>query len=123
MSAFRDFELQAIHLMADDALCGEQVALLREIEEPSEYWYTGCGYYLTVTHPLLPQKRRTLSKPAVVGTSGDIQCSFIVYLDVGGVLVLECHTWGEVEVPEDMRDRNVQISTSLINTFSLEDAA
>ena len=123
MSAFRDFELQAIHLMADDALCGEQLALLREIEAPSEYRYTGSGYYLTVTHPVLPQNPRTLSEPAVVGTSGDIQCGFVVHLDGGGVLVLECHTWGAVDVPEDMRDRNVQIRTPPVNTFSLGDAA
>jgi hypothetical protein len=108
MSAFRDFELQAIPFMADDALSGEQLALLREIGAPSEYRYTGSGNYLTVKHSVLPQNPRTLSEPAVVGISEDVQCGFVVHLDGDGVLVLECHTWGAVDVPEDMRDRDVK---------------
>jgi hypothetical protein len=119
---FREFELQAIHLMAGDALSSEQLAILRKIEAPSEYRYTGSGYYLTVKHPVLPQKPRTLSEPAVAGTSRDIRCGFVVHLDGDGELVLECHTWGEAPVPEDMRDRDVQISTPPVSTFSLGDA-
>jgi uncharacterized protein (DUF362 family) len=44
-----------------------------------------------------------------------------VHLDGDGEVVLECHTWGEVDVPEDMRDRDVYISTPKIKTFSTDD--
>jgi hypothetical protein len=114
MATFRDFELQAIHLMANNALSEMQLALLREFEAPSDYRYTGSGYYLSVKHPSLPQKRQTLCEPAVVGISGNIRCGFVVHLDGDGEVVLECHTWGEVDVPDDMRDRDVYISTPKI---------
>jgi hypothetical protein len=117
MSVFREFELRAIRLMAEGSLSAEQLAVLRDIEVPTEYLYTGSGYYLTVRHPHLPQCAKTLSEPAVVGTAGAIQCGFVVHLDGGGELVLECHTWGAVDVPEDMRERDVQISTPPVQAF------
>ena len=117
MSAFREFELEAIQLMAGDALSAEQLAVLRQIESPAKYEYTGSGYYLTVKHPLLPSKRRTLSEPSVVGDSGDIRCGFAVHLDGNGELVLECHTWGAVDVPQDMRERDVKVSTPPVQFF------
>jgi hypothetical protein len=122
MSVFRDFELQAIHLMAEGALSAQQLAVLREISAPTDYRYTGSGYYLTVNHPVLPGEPRTLSEPAIVGTSGDVRCGFVVHLGGGGELVFECHTWGAVDVPEDMRDRDVRISTPPVKTFRGGDA-
>jgi hypothetical protein len=60
MATFRDFELQAIHLMANNAFSEAQLALLRGFEAASDYRYTGSGYYLSVKHPALPQKKQTL---------------------------------------------------------------
>jgi hypothetical protein len=122
MGAFKDFELQAIGLMADGALSAEQLAALRELDAPADYRYTGSGYYLTVRHPALPRAARTLSEPALVGSSGDVRCGFVVHLDGNGELCLECHTWGAVDVPEDMRERDVQISTPPITRLAGGDA-
>lgn len=121
MSAFRFFELAAIRLMSSGALNDDQLRLLEDEAQPVEYNYTGCGYFLTVRHPTLPSVQRTLSDPAVVGTSGDIQAGFVVFLG-DHELCLECHTWGPVDVPEDFRNRQVVISTPPINVVCLRGA-
>jgi hypothetical protein len=109
LRAFRAFELQAIHLMADGVLSDEQLRALGEIECATGYEYTGCGYFLQVHLPSLPVARRTLSTPGVVGRAGDVQAGFLVFLGEQA-LTLECHTWGQVDVPPDFRDRDVSIA-------------
>lgn len=121
MSAFRDFELQAIRLMAEGVLSDGQLQVVREAESASSYEYTGCGYFLTVAHSSLPSEPRTLSDPAVVGNSGDVQAGFVVFLG-NHELTLECHTWGEVDVPENFRDHEVAISTPPVNLVDLRNA-
>jgi len=115
MPAFRDFELRAIALLAQGVLTASELELLREIAAPSRHEYTGCGYYITVAHPALPQAPRTLSAPVVVGSAGTVEAGFVVYLGEGE-LTLECHSWGDVDVPEDFRDRDVAISTALLDS-------
>ncbi len=118
MRALRDFEIKAIRLLASDVLADEQLSLLEQLPEPGRYEYTGSGYFLTLTHPLLPTKVETLSYPDVVGVCGDVSCGFVVFLG-DHELTLECHTWGAVEVPSDFRDGSVSISTPPVNFADL----
>jgi hypothetical protein len=99
MTVFRQFELEAIRLMAKDVLSDRQMNLLCDAERLDSYEYTGCGYFLSVKHPSLPAEPRTLSEPAVVGKFGDIQAGFVVFLGYGE-LTLERHTLGPVDVPD-----------------------
>lgn len=121
MPAFRAFELQAIGLMAEGVLSDGQLRSLRDVERPSRYEYTGSGYFLTVQHPSLPVGTRTLSAPAVVGSSGRVQAGFLVFLG-NHELTLECHTWGNVDVPASFRDQEVTICTPPINVSGLRNA-
>jgi len=121
MTVFRQFELEAIRLMAKDVLSDRQMKLLCDAERLDSYEYTGCGYFLSVKHPSLPAEPRTLSEPAVVGKVGDIQAGFVVFLGYGE-LTLECHTWGPVDVPEDFREREVVISAPPVNYVDLKGA-
>jgi hypothetical protein len=121
MAAFRPFEIEAIRLMAEGVLSAAQLKILAQMDEPLRYEHTGCGYFLTVAHASFPDHRCTLSEPAVVGTAGEVQAGFIVFLGENE-LTLECHTWGAVDVPEDFRDRSVEISTRPINVVDLRDA-
>jgi len=106
MSVFRPFEIQAITLMAGESLGEAHLALLRSVEAPADYEYTGSGYFLSVQHPLLPAHTRTLSEPAVAGNVGDIQVGFVVFLSAHA-LTLECHTWGAVDIPPNFREFEV----------------
>jgi hypothetical protein len=121
MAAFRTFEIEAIRLMANGVLSPAQLELLAQIDEPLRYEYTGCGYFITVAHAALPNHRCTLSEPAVVGTARDVQAGFVVFLGENE-LTLECHPWGALDVPEDFRDRSVEVSTPVVNVVDLRDA-
>jgi len=111
MQTLRDFEIDVIRTKCRSVLSPEQLDSLAALTAPARYEYTGCGYYLTVAHPLLPSKKQTLSEPMIVGTSLDVECGFVVFLR-NHELVLECHTWDEQELPAGFRDQSVVIRVS-----------
>ncbi|WP_198289180.1 hypothetical protein [Methyloversatilis thermotolerans] len=121
MPAFREFEKEAIRLMAANVLSEEQLRYALEADRPSSYNYTGSGYFLTVKHTSLPLEARTLSDPPVVGNVGEVQAGFVVFLG-DQELTLECHTWGAIDVPEDFRDQPVVVSTPPVNLVDLRNA-
>jgi len=121
MAALRTFEVEAIRLMAQGSLSEEQLQAVFSAQDLASYEYTGSGYFLSVKHPTLPQVQKTLSDPAVVGNSGDVQAGFVVFLGEGA-LTLECHTWGAVDVPPDFREREVVVSTPPVNFVDLRSA-
>lgn len=113
MSALRGFETRAIAAMAGETLDATHLALLAEIDRLENYEYTGCSDYATIAHPDLPQHASLLSTPVVMGTIEEndgriIQAGFVRYLDPGR-LTLECHPWGESDIPGDFRHRDVAI--------------
>ena len=118
MTALRKFEMEAIALMAADVLTAEQMRALESLDHVHEYIYTGSGYFLTLEHPVLPSEKQTLSLPFVVGNANDICCGFVAFLG-GGKITLECHTWGDLNVPEGFRDMDVLISTREMNMIDL----
>ena len=118
MAAFRDFEIQAIRILADGVLTDRQLSALEQVAAPSRYEYTGSGYFLSVAHPELPSEPQTLSYPDVVGESGEITCGFVAFLG-GNELTLECHTWGSIDVPDNFRELPVCVGTPPINAVDL----
>ena len=122
MSAFRPFEIQAIRLMANAVLPQDLLAEVLAADEADRYEHTGYGYYLTVRHPKLPLERKSLSDPPVAGVANEIQAGFVVYLG-NAELTLECHTWGEVDVPPDFREMDVLVKTPPDNYVDLRGAA
>jgi hypothetical protein len=114
MHALRNFEIDAIRLLANSTLDKSQLDCLASFTGSVEYEYTGSGYYLTVRMPMLPDIRSTLAHPFVMGEADGIGCGFVVFLEPGA-LTLECHTWGAVDVPNDFRERNVVLSMPNMN--------
>ena len=108
MTVFRNFEVEALQLILRDVFGPEQLAAIIAFDGEAICEYTGCGYFLTVRHPMLPEKRSTLDRPIVMGEAGDVTCGFLVFLG-GGELMLECHTWDTVDVPENFRDLEVRV--------------
>ena len=108
MKTFRQFELEAIRLLAAGTLPPEHLDLLAQCSERPDYEYTGSGYFLTISAPWLPSRPATLSKPIVLGCCDDIQCGFLIFLG-DRRLTLECHTWGPIDCPPDFRVRDVTI--------------
>jgi hypothetical protein len=38
-----------------------------------------------------------------------VTCGFIIFIE-NGRLTIECHPWGDPDVPEDFRDKDVQVA-------------
>jgi len=111
MSVFRDYERRVLGLLAPGALSPEQIeAVLREGTFVS-YEYSGNGYFLTVAHPSIPAERRVCSQPVVMGHAEGIDCGFILFIE-DGKLMMECHTWGAVDVPDGYREKDVRVEVA-----------
>ncbi len=110
MGTFRVFESHVLHLLVIPKLGAEIVEGIERDAKLVSYEYSGVGYFLTVKHPSLPSERIVCDKPNVVGRSGNIQSGFVVFIE-SGELMLECHTWGEVDVPESFREQHVIVET------------
>jgi len=121
VKAFRDFEVEALRILLRAAVSPAQMDLIEEYSGAVEYDYTGCGYFIKISDPALPVERSTRHLPSVIGNSGDVLCGFVAFLG-NHELVLECHTWGPVDVPPDFRERNVQISTPSATNVGRPDA-
>ena len=113
MGALRTFEIEVIRLRGESSLDKCQLEALA-LADGAEYEYSGTGYFLTLRLPELPTARQTLYDPVVMGKADGIECGFVVFLEQRE-LMLECHSWGLVDVPNDFRDRNFVLSTPDIN--------
>jgi hypothetical protein len=121
VSVFRDFEVEALRLLLEDAVTPAQMQLIEAFSGTPKFRYTGSGYFLTISDPALPAARSTQSVPAVVGISGPVQCGFVAFLG-NHELTLECHTWGPVNVPANFREQLVRISTPPVRFAGRSDA-
>lgn len=109
MLTLKKYETEVLHLLVSQVLpTGQLETVIREGEHVS-YEYTGSGYFLTLKHPSLPKARSVCSRPTVMGHADGIDCGFVVFIE-NGELVLECHTWGAIDVPEGFREKNVQLT-------------
>lgn len=107
---FRKFERKVLSLLVAPKLGAEAIDAIAREAKLVNYDYSGSGYFLTVKHPCLPSERIVCDTPKVVGRSGNIQSGFIVFIE-NGELMLECHTWGELNIPEDFREQPVLVET------------
>jgi hypothetical protein len=108
MELLRNFEKKVISLLASTLLSHEQINEATQNAEFIEYDYTGCGYFLTIRHQYFPAERIVFSEPTLMGEVEDTECGFVIFFS-NKELTLECHSWGEKEVSEDFRDKDVQI--------------
>lgn len=111
MSAFKDFEREAIRMLVGQSMRESEIESLLDPSTVVSFEYTGVGYYLTVRHPTVPSERVVCDRPQIIGKAGDIECGFVVFLE-GGELTFECHSWGDSGVPEDFRERHVELATA-----------
>ena len=110
MLTIKEFEKEALKVLTSDVLSLAELEAVIEGPDSVSYEQTGSGYYLTLEHRSLPEKRIVCSKPVVKGVSGDIQCGFVVFVE-DRRLTLECHSWGEKPLPGNFRDGAVTVAT------------
>jgi hypothetical protein len=108
MSVLREYEKTVVHLVASSILPQQQLDAVIQEGELVEYDYTGCGYFLTIKHPALPTVRIVCDTPKLTGSADGIISGFVIFIE-RGQLTIECHSWGDVDIPEWFRDRDVQV--------------
>jgi hypothetical protein len=111
MSHLRAFEIEVLRLLVEPTLGGELVRAVVEAGRIESYEHTGVGYFLVVSHPMLPEDRLVCHKPLVMGHLGVMECGFVAFIE-GRKLMLECHSWGQSDVPIDIRERTVETSAT-----------
>lgn len=111
MAHFREFEKQVLRLLVAPEVGMKIVESVEREAEFVSYDYSGSGYFLTVRHSDLPGRRIVCSEPQVVGRVGNIQGGFVAFIE-NGELMLECHTWGEVDVPANFRELSVVVTAT-----------
>lgn len=109
MSELRGYEKTVIEMLVGDVVGPEILSQILEAPRSVAYEYTGCGYFLRLTHPSLPRERIVCHQPLLMGESNGIDSGFVVFLEEHS-LTLECHSWGEMDVPENYRDQDVRIT-------------
>jgi hypothetical protein len=107
----KDYETKVLYLLASNVLSVQQLETLVGEGEFVESDYTGCGYFLSIRHPSLPKDRIVCHEPLVTGRADDIICGLVVFIE-NHQLTIECHSWGDVDVPEDFRDRDVKVGAT-----------
>jgi hypothetical protein len=105
----KDFEKQVIETLIRHLVPPTCLQYLLESTDYS-YEYTGRGYYLTIQHPELPVKRTVCDKPHLRGSVGKVDAGFVAFPQ-DEKLTLECHSWGDNEVPEGFRESSVVLTT------------
>ena len=109
MTVFRGFEREAIRLLVEPTFGSSLLERVFREAEFVSYEHSGVGYFLTVRHSSLPNERAVYSDPWIAGRIGEIECSFIVFVE-NCELTLECAPTPPSNVPEDFRDMQVAIS-------------
>lgn len=105
----KEYEIKVIRILLADVFLPEQIDEVLQNSEFVGYEYTGSGYFLSIKHFSLPINRIVCARPTVIGKTEDgIVCGFVIFIE-NRKLIIECHSWGEINLPEDFRDKNVEI--------------
>jgi hypothetical protein len=99
MMLLKTYEVQVVRLLTSGILSPEQCEAALDEGRIVSYEQTGSGYFLCLSHPSLPQARTVCHRPIVTGHHGNEDCGFVIFIEKGQ-LVLECHTWGEVDLSD-----------------------
>jgi hypothetical protein len=109
MSIFGEYELEIVQSLVSPHFSSDEIDSIITGSEFVSFDYTEVGYYLTVTHPIIPKERIVCDNPLVVGTIDDgTECGFLIFL-MDNELTIECYSWGDDTIPKDIRSRNVAI--------------
>ena len=111
MGFFREFEKQVLRVLVTPVLGIDAVEAIERDATLVSLEHSGCGYFLTVTHPSVPPNRVVCSKPIVSGHFQNTKCGFIVFMGNEG-LMLECFSFGNESIPTNVRDLDVVVSTT-----------
>ncbi len=99
-----DYEKKVISLLASEVLSSDQLDnVLRDGEIVGYQDDNGSGYFIHIRHACLPKERIVCHKPTVIGEIYNIACGFVIFIQ-DDELTIDCHSWGEDDIPEGFRN-------------------
>jgi YD repeat-containing protein len=110
MSAFVKFEEQVVDKLIAGTLIPELISSVKQDGTLVSYEYTGYGYFLTITHPQLPETRFVCSQPMVTASSGEFVAGFVIFLE-NHRLTFEAYPVDGSMLPANFREMDVHITT------------
>ena len=108
MASLKPHELAVLEVLISKVIPEDILQEIKNDPHISAYDVTGNGYFLTIKHPRLPEKRIVCDKPLLIGESGGIETGFIVFIEKRE-LTIECHSWGDLQIPPNYRESEVRI--------------
>jgi len=103
----KKYEIEVLKLMLSEKFNKEEINSV--LNSPvTDYDYTGAGYFLELTNKILPIYRVVISEPILSGRANEFNVGFVIYVE-NSKLVLECHSWGLANPPENCRDKQIEI--------------
>lgn len=101
------YEIEVFKLMLSDKFSKEELnSILHSPITGNDY--TGAGYFLELTNDILPKDRKTISEPTLFGRADNFEVGFLIFIE-NSKLILECHSWGEKNPPETVREKSIAI--------------
>ena len=110
-AAVRDYEREAIVTLCRDVLPHSTLSAVLDHPDDLSLKFTGAGYYLELQYREIPDGRVVCDFPHLVGTFEEQEVGFVAFIE-GGCLTLECYSFGNVGVPEEIREGVVSISAT-----------
>ena len=107
---FKKHELKILDIHLGDAFSKTDKTDIIENSTLVDLSFSGCGYFLTIRNDCLPIERSVFNKPIVNGMAGNIESSFIIFIE-NRELMIECFSFG-VSVPDEYRDWDIAITDS-----------
>lgn len=103
----KEFEKKVIKLLTSGVFSSYEI---EEIIETAKFVgledNAGSGYFITIQHANFPKDYLVCSTPTIIGEFDDVNCGFVIFLE-NEELTLECHSWGEKELPQDFREKDI----------------
>ena len=107
MKELKEFEKKVIKHLLGKRFDDKATADILDNYDFVNYDHTGVGYFLSIKHLLIPQKREVFTDKTI-GTFSGVEVGFVIFLE-NGELTLECHTWSGDKLDGSFRDCDVEI--------------
>jgi hypothetical protein len=103
-----EFEIEVLKIMIDSRLTPDNWLDFLSNYNVSGYEYTGSGYFIKVVSKKIELKNEVISNPILIGKIGEVKIGFIIYIEDNNIII-ECHSWGIENPPENIRKLNVKL--------------
>jgi len=102
-----NYEIEVLELMLKGEFSSQEIDKICK-SEIKNYEFTGAGYFLQLRNEIFPINRKVISNPMIMGKGENHDVGFVLFMQ-NRTLTIECHSWGEGNPPESIRQEKLVI--------------